>query len=292
MVNRFLFSCLCIAVLTSGTFCQNHALVVDHLGGEFVSAVSLASNGAGDLFVVDAGLHRLQKFSFDGKLLKTIGGKGWGSLEFDQPLDVCAAFPLDIFVVDQNNRRLQRFDRSLNFVQTFSDGNLTLPRGGNFYPRAATLSDLGELFVLESDARRVIKFTSQYAPDQEFGSYNAGAGSLNAPADIAISDDGLLHIADGGRIVAFDTYGNYMSAIVADTAAEISSISTFKGGILCTFPNRLSAFRNDGSLLWCIPREMTIGLPSGEAFRDGLLRGDWLILLTDRHLVFCRTREN
>ena len=272
-------------------FAQDRTLVVDRIVGEFVSAVSLASSGAGDIYVVDAGANQLQKFSSDGRLMKILGGKGWGSLEFDRPLDVCAAFPLDIFVVDENNRRVQRFDRPLNFVQSLSEDNVTPPRGGKFYPRASALSTIGELFVLESDAHRVIKFTTQLLPEREFGSYNAGAGSLTAPVDIVLTDDDLIRIADGTRVVSFDTYGNYMSAHTVDTSMGIAAISAFRGGFLCTFPDKVFAFLNDGTPLWTISRTMAVGMPAGEPFRDAIVLGSSLLVLTERHLAVCRQAE-
>jgi hypothetical protein len=282
---------LAICFCGGDMFAQERTLVVDRIVGEFVSAVSLASSGAGDIYVVDAGANQLQKFSSDGRLMKILGGKGWGSLEFDRPLDVCAAFPLDIFVVDENNRRVQRFDRPLNFVQSLSEDNVTPPRGGKFYPRASALSTIGELFVLESDAHRVIKFTTQLLPEREFGSYNAGAGSLTAPVDIVLTDDGLVRVADGMKIFSFDTYGNYMTACTVDTSVGIIAISAFRGGFLCTFQDKLSAFLNDGTPLWTIRRAMAMGMPAGELFRDALVLGSSLLVLTERHLAVCRIAE-
>ncbi len=291
MIRKFIPLTFAFCFYAGNLFAQDRTLIVDRVVGEFVSAVSLASSGAGDIYVVDAGANQLQKFSSDGRLLKILGGKGWGSLEFDRPLDVCAAFPLDIFVVDENNRRVQRFDRPLNFIQSLSEDNVTPPHGGKFYPRAAALSTIGELFVLESDAHRVIKFTTQLLPEREFGSYNAGAGSLTAPVDIVLTDDGLVRVADGLEVFSFDAYGNYMSAHTVDTSMGIAAISAFRGGFLCTFPDKLSAFLNDGTPFWTISRTMAVGIPAGEPFRDAIVLGSSLLVLTERHLAVCRLAE-
>jgi hypothetical protein len=279
---------LSLILIVINVAAQDRTAVVERSFGNFVSATSLAVNGAGELLVVDGGRNLLCRYSAAGELLKSIGGKGWGALEFDQPTDVCASFPLDIFIADFNNRRLERFDRNMNFVQSLTEDNIASSPQQGFYARASSISPLGELYVVETDGRRVLKFTSQLSLEREFGSYNAGAGTLHAPADLVVGDDGAINVADGGRIVKFDAYGNYVSLFVVDTSVAIGAVSAIRGGLLNTMGDRIVARANDGTSLWELRRSMLVGAEEHESFRDAAVVSSTLYILTERRIMVCR----
>ena len=131
--------------------------VVDFAFGNFSNAVSISAASDGNLFVLDEADNQLMEFTPKGSLVKNVGGRGWGDLEFDSPTDVSTNFALDVYVADYNNRRVQRFDRKMNLVQSISADNIMPALSGTFYPRATAMSTQGELFVVESDGRRIRK---------------------------------------------------------------------------------------------------------------------------------------
>ena len=73
----------------------------------FYMPSAVAVDGAGNLYVLDTGNHRVQKFGPDGKYLATYGRQGQGPGEFYYPawLDVDAQGFL--YVSDPNNQRIQ-----------------------------------------------------------------------------------------------------------------------------------------------------------------------------------------
>ena len=73
----------------------------------FYMPTALAVDGAGNIYILDTGNHRVQKFGPDGKYLATYGRQGQGPGEFYFPawLDVDAAGFL--YVSDPNNQRIQ-----------------------------------------------------------------------------------------------------------------------------------------------------------------------------------------
>ncbi len=259
--------------------------VVEQTAGGLTEAVSLALAPNGDLFVVDAGTDQLIWFSGDLSEKKRIGGRGWGDYAFDQPEDVCASFALEVYVTDYMNRRIQRYDRVLNFVQSLTVDDISAKLGGSFYPRAACLSEQGELFVVESDGRRIVKFDPSGKVEREFGGVTAGGGALLDPRDIAIDPDGRLLVLDGTRVSFFDVFGNYTGTCLLPTSDSCLALSAFDGGFLVTGTRSVRLFDRNNALTASLLRQDVPDLAVGGQFRDAWKRGTALFLLTE-HALF------
>ena len=264
---------------------QTATVVVDHSVGSFTNAVSLSANAAGEVFVLDAGTNELLKFSPKGTLLSKIGGRGWGDLSFDSPTDVCASFALDVYVADYNNRRLQRFDRKLNFVQSLNIDNIGTTFSGGFTPCASAISSQGELFILEADGRRVVKLNPAGQIEREFGSFDAGAGSLASPRDIAVTQSGKVVVLDTHRAIEFDTYANFLSAIPFDPAFAPLSLNVDDRGIVVTDPRRIVRYSFDGRMEFDLTSGSVMGLENSVEFRDACVVGSFLYILTPKNIL-------
>jgi streptogramin lyase len=74
----------------------------------------------GDIFVSEGhggGNSRILKFTKDGTLIKTIGKKGTGPVEFDQPHALAFDSKGRLFVGDRNNNRIQILDQEGTFIE-------------------------------------------------------------------------------------------------------------------------------------------------------------------------------
>jgi sugar lactone lactonase YvrE len=74
----------------------------------------------GDIFVSEGhgGANaRILKFTKDGKLIKVIGRKGTGPVEFDQPHALALDSKGRLFVGDRSNNRIQILDQDGNFIE-------------------------------------------------------------------------------------------------------------------------------------------------------------------------------
>lgn len=285
-VRRKILLIFVLATSSSTHLCgQFQTVVVERTIGEFTNAVSLSVGAGGDLFVLDAGENELSKFSSDGRLVKKIGGRGWGDLEFDAPTDICGNFALDIYVADYYNRRIQRFDRRMNFIQSITKDDIIPPLSGAFYPRACALSSQGELFVVEADGRRVLKFTPGELLEREFGSFNAGAGTLLDPRDIAMTAEGKVLVLDAQRIVEFDTYGNYIASIKLDSLFAPSTIGVASKGIVVAGETRLLVYSDDGVRRAEITPHSLVGYGGKGTFRDAASFSSTLYILTSQTLL-------
>lgn len=263
-------------------------MIVDRVFGEFENAVSLSLDAAGNLFVLDAGKNCLVQYSAKGDLLKLIGGRGWGDLEFDSPTDVCANFALDIYIADYNNRRIQRFDRKMNLVQSIMKENNMPSMNGAFYPRACALSSQGELFVVESDGHRILKFAPNEQLEREFGSFNAGAGVLRMPRDIAVTPEGRVLVLDEQNVVEFDTFANYITSVPLDSVHSAGSINVAGNGMLVIDPMRVLFYTLEGALQGEITSRSLVGFVANGEFRDAAGVGSTLYILTSHTIIVAK----
>ncbi len=286
---------LTLALPFQDTPACSQTLTVDNTIGTFTSAASLSVNAAGELIVLDAGANALIRFGGDGRELSRIQGTGWGAGEFDGPTDVSASFPLAVFVADGGNRRVQQFDRDLQYVQTIDEPKSAegLGLGGVFRPTATVQSAQGDLFVLDVDGMRVVKMTPRYRVEREFGTYASGEGRLHAPADICITGDGHVAVADGQSVVLFDQFGNYVRRVEVKVGGPLLALSSSGGDVVCVSASAVTVVpvgpdRQAGCVR--IGAGMIVG-ERVETLRDAARTGELWYVLTPKTLLVCRRTE-
>jgi sugar lactone lactonase YvrE len=147
-----------------------------------------------------------------GNIIRTTGGYGWVESTFDEPVDVFAT-PLNVYVVDKNNHRIQRFDRDLNYISSLStrDDNNDASRFG--YPNSCTVSNQGDLYILDTENQRVVKFDLFGNFIQNFGGYDSGNYQLRKPKSIAVSPYNRIYVLDETGVLIFDAFGNGVGRI-------------------------------------------------------------------------------
>jgi DNA-binding beta-propeller fold protein YncE len=72
------------------------------------------------IYVADSGNDRVLVFDFDGKLQKIIGRKGQGPGEFSNPTGLDVFDDGTLAVADNDNNRIQLFDKSWEFVKSIN----------------------------------------------------------------------------------------------------------------------------------------------------------------------------
>ena len=80
--------------------------------GKFNRASSFYITANGLIYVSDSGSDEIILLDTLGNQMNTFGGYGWDENSFDDPADVFAD-PLSIYVADNNNHKIKRFDKNL-----------------------------------------------------------------------------------------------------------------------------------------------------------------------------------
>lgn len=189
--------------------------------GSFNDASCFHMNAAGFIYVADNGNDKIFKLDTLGKKLKETGGYGWDQSSFDSPSDIFAA-TLNVYISDKNNHRIQRFDKDLNFVSSLSTRSSDNKDTRFGYPLSCTVSNQGDMFVLDSENKRIVKFDLFGNFNQNFGGYDWGNYALNDPTELASDGGNNIYAVDGKRILIYDAFGNGVGVIEAEE--ELSGI--------------------------------------------------------------------
>jgi len=148
------------------------------------------------------------KIDLDGKVQKIIGGFGWGEGQFDYPSSIVST-AIDVYVSDYNNHRIQRFDHNLNFISSLQKSETI-----NFeYPISICLSSLGDLYILDSYNKRILKLNGFNRLERVFGNYESGRFIFSNPSLIRVDNQQQIYVLDGKNIFVFDQFGIYLKTI-------------------------------------------------------------------------------
>ncbi len=197
--------------------------------GKFKNASSFTISSAGILYVTDAASDEIFKLDTLGTELKYVGGYGWDEGSFDQPADVFAN-PLNVYVADKNNHRVQRFDKDLNFISQLYTRESDNPAERFGYPLSAVTSNQGDLFILDSENKRILKFDLFGHFILNFGGFDGGTYSLSNPKQMVVSPANNLFVLDGKNIIIYDQYGNGVNEI--ETNFTLQSITLIFNNLL------------------------------------------------------------
>jgi DNA-binding beta-propeller fold protein YncE len=234
----------------------------------------------GNIYVIDAVQNTLTLMTKARDTIRTIGGAGWQDSQFDRPAAVWAQNGIDVFVADYGNHRIQRFDRSLSFVSSFSTRESENAEIRFGYPTGVALSRLGDLYICDSENARCLKVNRSNAVERSFGGFDAGEGRLIRPSQLACGPDDRVYVLDESRIVVFDAFGNYLQALHPDLLTVPTALFATADRVVVGQGKTIFCFDRDGRPLWNASAEGMVGA-------DG--RIDGICLADDAVLVLCRT---
>src|SRR3972149_7176686 len=124
---------------------------------EFQDCIGLAANAQGEVYVVDAGQHRLLKFDKEGRFLTQWGRYGSGPGQFWTPLGVEVDREGAVYVADSGNHRIQKFTPDGTFITEF--GNYGSDPGEFHFPMDLAVSSDGKVYVVDTFNNRTQIFT-------------------------------------------------------------------------------------------------------------------------------------
>ena len=205
----------------------------------------------GNIVVLDTDHNVVRLYTKERALLREVGGSGWENDQFDRPAGLWARNGIDIFVADYGNHRIQRFDRKLNFISSFSTRESSRPDERFGYPTDVALSRLGDLYICDGENSRIIKVNRFNQVERPFGGFDAGEGRLHQPTRVQLGPKDYVYVLDGNRIVVFDSFGNYIHDLRGLT--KPASFYADGDGILVLDEDRLTCFDVEERPIRAIP---------------------------------------
>ena len=149
---------------------------------------------------------RILKFSKDGKLIKSIGRKGKGPGEFDQPHSLAMDSQGRLFVADRGNNRIQILDQDGNFIAEWKQFSR---------PSGVYIDKNDLLYAADSESGSVARDRPAWKRGIRIGNVKDGTvtGFIPDPNENATGTSA----AEG---VAADLYGNVYGAEVGPKALK------------------------------------------------------------------------
>ena len=178
--------------------------------GQFTNPRGVTISQDGHILVTDN--HRLQKLTFEGDCVKSVGSSktGNGPLQFNGPTGI-TVYPTtgQIFVADMDNHRIRVLNNDLTYSHSFVKEGSS-PEQFNL-PCDVTFDNEGYLYVADFNNHCIKKFTPAGQYISTFSSEGSNPGQIKQPTSIII-DNNLLYVSEYGndRISIFDTNGRFI----------------------------------------------------------------------------------
>jgi len=190
-----------------------------------LSGIAVSSDG--NVYVVDSGNHRVQKFYSSGGYISQWGSYGSGDGQLKNPSGIAVSSDGNVYVVDAGKQRVQIFSSSGVFMGQF--GSYGSDPGQFKTPSGIAVSSEGQVtyvYVADSSNHRIQKFVasggylSQWCTYvSQWGSYGSDFGKFKNPSGITVSQEGTwpntttyVYVVDSGnhRVQKFDSSGVFM----------------------------------------------------------------------------------
>src|SRR5262249_22470849 len=127
--------------------------------GQLKFPVAAALDGAGNVYVLDSGNNRVQKFSSDGVFITAWDSRG---TEDNGSIFGLGGIGIDgrgaVYVTDPANSRVQKFDGAGNLISTL--GTKGTGRGQFLTPSAIAVDAAGNVYVGDPGTLLISKFDS------------------------------------------------------------------------------------------------------------------------------------
>ena len=155
----------------------------------------IAADDEGNIYVVDTGNSRIQKFTNNGEFLSSWGTEGFEDGQFQHSTGI-VVYENNVYVVDGELDIVQKFDNNGNFILKWGGtGN----ENGEFNePQGITIDSNGIVYVADSENHRIQQFTTEGEFLSSFGKYGYGDGKLKTPVDVAVYGD-FIYVSDPGN---------------------------------------------------------------------------------------------
>ena len=184
----------------------------DWHGGSHPDA-GIAIDGSGNVYVVDSGNHRIQKFNSDGAFITKWGSSGSGDGKFGFAVGIVVDVIGNVYVTDWNpdNHPIQKFNSNGEFITKW--GGLGSGNGEFHCPHGIAADVSGNVYVADIWNNRIQKFTANGEFTIKWGTDSSGNGEFSGPQGIAVGSSENVYVVDtyNNRIQKFTSDGIFIS---------------------------------------------------------------------------------
>ncbi len=198
--------------------------------------------------------------------LKGFGSYGSEDGQFVWPVNIISGPDSDLFISDEWNNRITRFDAEGKFISKFgTEGDAE----GEFRgPSGIAFDHEDNIVVVDSKNHRVQKYTASGDYLSEFGVNGDQEGELDLPWGIDIDEAGDIYVADWGnnRVQIFSAEGEFKKSFGELGSGEgqfnrPTGVSVDAHGDIYVADwgnNRVLQFNSEGQYIWGFTGDATL----------------------------------
>lgn len=172
---------------------------------------AVATDSAGNFYVIERDSHRVQKLNAAGQRLLSWGRNGKGRGEFQLPYALAIDSTDTIYVTDGENHRVQKFNANGEYL---AEWGIKGSRDGEFNsPKGIAVDSSDNLYVVDNRNYRVQKFDNTGGFISSFGVRGNGNGEFQFPSAITIDATDQVYVSDVvlNEIKKFDASNAFVS---------------------------------------------------------------------------------
>jgi sugar lactone lactonase YvrE len=174
--------------------------------GALKGPTGIGADSAGDIWIADTGVNRIEEESAKAAVLKNIseydGTKTWHA-----PNGV-ALSGTNIWVADSGNNKVEEISTTTGALE------FATPAGELSDPKDVVVSPDGNVYIADTGANKIVVLSSNGSLLGSVGSAGHGVGQFESPIGLAVGANLDLYVADSGnkRIVKMTSGGSYITA--------------------------------------------------------------------------------
>ena len=218
----------------------------------------------GNVYVVDTGNNRIQKFNSSLTWVWSVGSTGSGNSQFNTPRRLAIDASENIYVTDAVNHCVKKFDSSGSFLLKFGTngtgtGQFTTPYG-------IAVDSAFNVFVTDNNSR-VQKFGSDGTYITSYSIFNSRAISLDSTGNMYITSTNqsiYKYSSSGTLLLTLASQGNIPTGISVDPVSSNFAV-IFESSQYCRIYN------SSGTLQVSTSFNSTMNGPSGVYYNDTTL---------------------
>ncbi len=276
---KFIFIILLLVV---SLYSQEESVVQIELSSIIDQPITFAIDNENNYYILEEKRNKLIKINREGDLLFEIGGYGWGQLEFDNPISVATFDGLNIFVSDQYNNRIQRFNKNLDYISSLKTDQPPNIGEAYKYPTLIAVDRFMNLFVYDNENKRMLKYDNKNNLIKAFGGFNEYKGVIKNPKKINIGEEDEVLVLDDEGLKIFNNWGIFINEFILNK--DILSVSTHKSSIYLLYDDHMDVIDKKGEVIKSQKLQNMLLEKSDELFVDMLIKSNRIHFLTNKNI--------